>query len=219
MILATAVALAGSHALAQAPAKKADKIMTKDELRACMTLDRDNERRTDEIEKRHEVLSRERDELEKIKDDTGPQRAEIDKLLEEVKQADAKVGENAAGIEDWNNRMAEFTKRKKDMRNAARREQVLKQERLKLEAANEQVLAERGARIAAYEKAVEALNQHTAQRGGASVEWNKRYEALRVEEAELNKSKDKWTAECSNRRFRENDELAIKKELAAKKAK
>lgn len=219
LILATAVALTAGHAMAQAPAKKGDKIMTKDELRACMTLDQDNEMRTEAIDKRHEVLSKERDELEKVKDDTGPQRAEIDRLLEEVKQSDAKVAANATEIEDWNNRMAEFTKRKKDMRNASRREQVLKQERLKLEATNEQVVADRTAKVAAYEKAVEALNQHSAQRGAGNVEWNKRYEALRAEEAELNKSKDKWTKECSNRRFRENDEIAIKKELAAKKGK
>lgn len=219
LILATAVALAGGSALAQAPAKKGDKIMTKDELRACMTLDNDNEMRTDAIEKRHDALSKERDQLEKAPDDTAPLRAEVDKLLEEVKLADAKVGENAKLIEDWNSRMAEFTKKSKEMRNAARREQVLKQERIKLESANEPLVADRAAKVAAYEKAVETLNQRAGQRSSGSAEWNKRYDALRAEEAELNKSKDKWTSECSNRRFRENDEMAIKKELAAKKGK
>lgn len=219
LILATAVALTGSYAMAQTPAKKGDKIMSKDELRACMTLDQSNETRTDEIEKRHEALSKERDALENKQDDTEPQRAEVDRLLEEVKLADAKVAENAALIEDWNGRMAEFAKKAKEMRNAARREQVLKQERIKLESANEPLVADRAAKVAAYEKAVESLNQRITQRSSGSVEWNKRYEALRAEEAELNKSKDKWTSECSNRRFRENDEMAIKKELAAKKGK
>lgn len=219
LILATAVALTAGHAMAQAPAKKGDKIMTKDELRACMTLDQSNETRTEAIEKRHEALSKERDALENAQDDTGPLRAEVDRLLEEVKQADAKVAENATKIEDWNSRMADFVKKSKEMRNAARREQVLKQERIKLESANEPLIADRAAKVAAYEKAVESLNQRITQRSGGSVEWNKRYDALRAEEAELNKSKDKWTSECSNRRFRENDEMAIKKELDAKKGK
>lgn len=225
IILATAIAMAMAHsyATAQAPAKKQAKgsnaIMTKAELRACMKLDKSNEIRTDEIEKRHETLSKERDALEKVVDDSAPARAEIEKLLEEVKQADALVAANAAEIEDWNTRNAEYTKKSKEMRNAARRGRVLQQERSKLEAANEELTAVRATKVAVYEKAVEALNKQITERSGGNVAWNQRYDALRAEEAELNKAKDKWAAECGNRRFREDDEIAIKKELAGKKAK
>lgn len=189
---------------------KGDRIMTRDELRACMTLKESNERSTAELDRRRTAIDKERAELANAPDSSTAIRAAVDEKLKAVQQADAAFGEHAKAIEDWNERMADFEKRSKDMRNADRRRQVLKQEQFALKANGDKLQAERDAKVAAYEASVKEANEKIAQGADRNSDWNKRNDQLTDDEQDLLDSRRKWASECGDRRFREEDEIAIK---------
>lgn len=189
---------------------KGDRIMTKDELRACMRLKESNDSGMTDMERRRTALDKEREELANAPDSSAAIRAVPDQKLAELKQADASYAAHGKAIQDWNDRMAEFEARAKDMRNADRRREVLRQEHLALKATEAKLLAERNDKVAAYEASVKEANDKLAQSPNRNAEWNKRSEALASEEQALLESRRKWATECGDRRFREDDEAAIK---------
>lgn len=220
-LIAAALACGSCSALAQASATKAvpakgkpkagpDKIMSKEELRACMALKDGNNKQAAELELRNEQNRKEKQAIQQSPDSAKADRAGIDANLAAVKQADALVRENGQAIQAWNDKMADFDKNSKDMRNADRRRQVLKQERFELTANDKKLVAERAEKITAYERSVAEYNAKIGDSGKAAEEWNKRNDALADDGERLSAARDKWLAECSNRRFREDDEVAIK---------
>jgi hypothetical protein len=225
LAIACSLALGTSHALAQAakpaaakpgaadPGKRrgpGDRIMTKDELRACTQLKASNDAGTAEIARRQELMSKERSDLAAAPDPAGSAKAEVEQQLKAVEQADAAVREHAKAVEDWNTRMAEFEAKSKDMRNADRRRTVLRQEQLALKAAEQKLVTDRNEKVAVYERGVTAANEAINNNAGRNADWNKRNEELAAAEDRLLDARHKWATECSNRRFREEDEIAIK---------
>lgn len=189
---------------------KGDRVMTRDELRTCMRLQQSNDSRMDEIDRRQAQLAKEREELANAPDPSAGVRAAVQEKLKAVEEADAAYGAHGKAIEEWNNRMAEFEARAKDMRNADRRRQVLKQEQFALKATEQQLLAARNEKVAAYEASVKEANEKLGQGGNRNADWNKRSEALAADEQSVLDSRRKWATECGDRRFREEDEIAIK---------
>lgn len=189
---------------------KGDIILSKEELRACMALKASNDKGGLEMERRRVELDKERDELANAPDSGDAARAAVAEKLNAVKEADAALDAHAKAVEDWNERMADFEKRSKDMRNADRRRQVLKQEQFALKANEEKLMAERKEKVAVYEAAVKDANDKIAQGGKRNADWNARNEQLADAEQDLLDARHKWASECGDRRFREEDEIAIK---------
>jgi hypothetical protein len=61
-----------------------------------------------------------------------------------------------------------------------------------------------GSGAAAVNAKVDALNQRAAA-------WNERNKALAKRSEDLAQERDLWASECGNRRYREDDEAAIRK--------
>lgn len=222
-VLACALPLGAAHAAGQSAAVKSgpvdedakrrgkgDRLLTRDELRACMRLKASNDAGTAEIERRQAALDQEREALASAPAPGADARAAVDEKLKAVQQADAAYAAYGKTVEDWNARMAEFEARSKDMRNADRRRTVLKQEQADLKTTEAKLVAERDAAIAAYEASVKEANAKLSQGGGGNAAWNKKSEALAADEKALLEARRKWTTECGQRRFREDDETAIK---------
>ncbi|SHH21675.1 hypothetical protein [Massilia sp. CF038] len=225
VLIAAALSTTASVTLAQSakPAAKSakagkDKLQTKEELRACMLLREDNLARAADLEKRNEESLKKKALLAQSPE-TGvaAAKAEVEVKLAEVRAADALVKENSEAVASWNERMADFEKNSKDMRNADRRRQVLKDERYALKAKDEKLVADRALKVTAYEASVAAANEKIANGGRAAEEWNKNNDALADEQDRLSDARDKWHAECANRRFIDTDEAEIKKEMKARK--
>ncbi|HEY0488692.1 MAG TPA: hypothetical protein VGD30_04190 [Telluria sp.] len=217
------LSLSVSHAFAQSAAKPArepsakrsgpgDRVMSKDELRACMALKDSNDRGAAELERSQEKMSKERSELARTPEAASPDpKVDVDPFRKAAEEADAKIRAHGIAVRDWNARMTEFEAKVKDMRHGADRARTaLKREQAALTAAEPQLLANQTETIAAYERAVADYNKKVEQRGSRNVDWNKRNADLLAVQERLNESQRKWTAECGNRRFREDDETAIK---------
>jgi hypothetical protein len=190
--------------------KRNDKVMTREELRACMALKASNSARVAELNLKNEQSKKEREELANAPDSAQALRAEAEKQLAIVKAADELVRAHSVLVNDWNTRMAEFEVKSKEMRNADRARQKLKSERYELKAKDDVLMADRAAKVVVYEAAVNAANAKINARATNNDAWNKRNEAMIAEEAALEESREKYSDECASRRFKEDDETAIK---------
>ncbi|QNA99079.1 hypothetical protein [Massilia sp. Se16.2.3] len=184
--------------------------MTKDELRACMSLKDRNDRNRVETERRRAALDKERAELANAPDSGAALHAAVADKLAAAKEVDATYAVHAKAIQDWNARMAEFQANSSTMRNPERTHEALVKEQLALKATEERLQGERKTKIAAYEAAVKEANDKAAQGGDRNSDWNKRNEQLAAAEQALLDARRKWASECGDRRFREEDETAIK---------
>ncbi|UUZ50325.1 hypothetical protein LP420_10625 [Massilia sp. B-10] len=183
-----------------------------------MMLKESNIARTADLEKRNEENRKQKADIMKAPETVAASaKADVEAKLAIVKEADALVKENSKAISDWNERMADFEKNSKEMRNADHGCQVLKDERYALKAKDDKLVADRATKITAYEAAVTAANEGIVARAKAAEEWNKSNDALADEEDRLAEARDKWMADCANRRFLDDDEKEIKAEMKAGK--
>lgn len=189
--------------------KPADKLMSKEELRACMKQKDDIEARKVDLAKRAEQLKKDRELVSQPDPAMVKMRADLDTQLTRVREADMAVKANAERVNDWNERMATFEANKKEMRNADRRANVLKQERGELERETAKLNEARATQVAIYD---DMINKANAARGvdDRAAQWNKRNDALINDEDALIDLRASYSADCANRRFREDDEAAIK---------
>lgn len=201
-----------------APSKQAvqkkggDGLMTKDELRSCMALKERNKARKAALDKGLAELRAQRDAMnQQAPKESNEVQARVNAQMEKVKQADAAVKAHAEQVEDWNTRMEEFEKNSKEMRNADRRRNVLKQERAELNASAKGLTEARDEQVRIYDELIKTANGQLNQgAASAAAEWNKRNDALADEQDSLIDDQATYSADCANRRFREEDEAAIK---------
>jgi len=199
LFVSSALVLAANPVAAQT---RGDKIMTISELRACMKLKQTNDATAAEILQAQQGFTRDKDaikaeqaEVKKLTDDIRARgttlRAERDSMSSRVTELSALA--TAAKTDE---QKAEYeTERKK----LVERNLVYEQDAAKF-TADQKVVIER----------VEALNARVD-------EFNKRNDTINDQVGPHQDKVIEWRTQCGNRRFREEDEAVIKKELAAGK--
>ncbi len=184
-----------------APApERADKIMTIAELRACMTLDQSNKKAAAEI-------LQEQDSFRRDQDAVKAEQSEVSKADEEVRARSATIvteRDAASALVSALTAKAQAAKTDAEKAEAdAERVKLVERSRL-LEQnidsfnASQQTLRDR---VSALNARIDAINQR-------NKTTNVRVEPQQKLIAE-------WRDQCGGRRFREEDEIVIKKELAA----
>lgn len=184
-----------------APAAKADRIMSIDELRVCMKLQQTNEKNAGEILDAQDSFKRDQDavraeqaEVRKASD------ARRTRLAELTTERDA----IAAAVNDLNTRIQ-----------AAQKEAdktALEPERVRL-----------ADRSATFGKDLEAFNAGQAPLSERVNALNAKIDAINARSKTVNErvephkqSVTQWREQCGSRRYREEDEIVVKRELAAK---
>jgi DNA repair exonuclease SbcCD ATPase subunit len=203
--------------LAQAPAKTGSlgsgsgsgPVMTRDELRACIKQQASLQTMSDTYEAKKTQLDADRTallaETQGVRGDLGDATEQAAKV-NELNQRTAEVAER---VNDWNVRWNEFQSSKRSGPIVDRQRRQLINEQKALKAENDALDAEReklggtGAGAAEANARSDALNART-------VAWNDRNKALVAEGEKLAQERDLWASECGNRRYREDDETAIR---------
>lgn len=186
---------------APAPAKPKQKLLTRDELRACMD--------------RQDANKVEAKALEEAEAQLGPDREAIMKEADAIKAREKEL-------------IAEQDAIQADMAAMGKRAEEVKEQMKKLSKKEAQALAadyqkqadEVNARIEphnnkrkAFREAIQAANLD------ARIEaFNKKKDDVSTRFDKLGDAQDAWRAECGNKPYDEADEIAIKKERAAKAA-
>lgn len=187
----------------------ASKMMTRDELRACMKLADDTKALAASLESRKAELAADKLKIAPASEELKAPKEELNRLMAEVKEADNAVKVHAQKIDVWN---AEFEEVKAStMKSAEQRKKQLQGERAALEATNKQLVDVRAAKFKDYEAAAERFNVKAKGLDAMVQSWNQRNEKLYNDSEAVLEMKANYGADCANRRFKEEDEEAIKK--------
>ena len=211
------VATTSYPVLAQAPAKTGSlgsgsgsgPVMTRDELRACIKQQAALKTMSDSYEAKKAQLDADRqsllEETKAVRGDLG----DASEQAAKVNELNRRTAEVAERVNDWNARWTEFQASKRSGPIVDRQRRQLIQEQKDLKAENDALDAEReqlggtGAGASEANARSDALNART-------VAWNDRNKALVTEGETLAQERDLWASECGNRRYREDDEIAIR---------
>ena len=202
-LLLVALSVAVVHG--QSPARS-DKIMTLAELRSCMSLEQANKKATAEILKDQDGFKRDQDAVQAEQTEVNAASAEL------RARSAAIVAEReaiSAGITALNaltqNAKTDAERATVESATAADRAKLIERSRVLEQSidrfnASQQTLRDR---VTALNTRVDAINQR-------NITVNDRVEPHRQQTT-------LWRDQCAGRRFREEDEIAIKKEMAAAK--
>lgn len=184
-------------------------VMTRDELRACLKSQDTLKQRVADYEAQKTALDRDKAaitaESQKLGVDKGSAAADASK----IDAVNARQTDLSRRIEDWNTRFAEFEKAGRSGPIADRQRRRLLEEQNAMEREAQALEAERkglsgvGAGVADMNAANEALNARI-------TAWNQRNKTLAALSEDLAQERDLWAGECGSRRYREDDEIAIK---------
>ena len=185
-------------------------VLTRDELRACMKEQTVLAQRRADYEAQVARLKADKDALMSESQSVSGDLGQARQSAARVNEINARATELAKKVDDWNERWQAFEKANRTGGTADRQRRQLIDEQKALAKESAELEAERqgtstgGVAVASQANArSEALNART-------TAWNQRNVALAKAGDDLAQERDLWASECGNRRFREDDEIAIK---------
>jgi len=202
-------AIATAPAFAQAVKGSRGAIMSKDELRACLAQKDVVDKRRGEVVANNDQLTRERDALQQTGAALRAEGAQIEQRNTAIRALSDRNREHQAKVQDWNGRaaklkdappadqerlLAELNAEKDGLQKSF---DTLKAEQTQLSAGFNELVAAYNARAQEHARNVEALNTRATQLSDQS-------------QAEA-RERDTWRTSCADRRYREDDEIAIKR--------
>ncbi len=187
------------------------KLLTRDELRACMKQrDALATRRTD-IEREHSALEAERDQLGKDSAGLKEERDAVNQKTEALNALRPRLDAFKLKSEDWQARNTAFTEANRTDMTAERTRSALEREQVALRKTQQELEAERLALTSSTEQTIARFNTRAAVVDGKSAEWNQRNGKLTAQSQTIDDDRQAWANDCGNRRYRETDEDAIKR--------
>jgi chromosome segregation ATPase len=208
---AKAASAAGDKTLSLGGKTSSGPILTRDELRTCMSQE-------EVIRKRLEAHTALRAPLDKEKTDlsTAQQnlRTERGPLEDMKKQADAlgqRMKDYGARVNAWNEQVATFNTANPTGAKGERERNALNKERDDLGVLQKALEAEKTEFAAKSEGVVRDYNAKAAVVDAQVSDWNQRNEKWNKDSRALEADRSEWVTNCADRRYREDDETAIKR--------
>lgn len=190
-------------------ARAGGKVMTKEELRACMKQQDDLAKQRTDLEARREAMNKERDAIQVENEALKAEQASFKDRNSKVKEYNDRMNAFAARVDAYNAAMAELAEMKAGPF-ADRRRRELDKEKQELARIDAQQKAEGTTMQTGLQQEVAALNARVDAQGKRATEWNARNKALDEEAAAYEDKRIDWKLECGDRRYREDDEKAIR---------
>ncbi|MCS6996757.1 MAG: hypothetical protein NZ533_07355 [Casimicrobiaceae bacterium] len=181
-----------------APGGRTDALLTKEELRACLLAKQANDREAASIRAEQEAFVREHDAI----------RADQAELKRQAEALEAERLALRAEDEAISRRLVELSLERRQAKSEAERapfdaeEQALRDRRRRNDLRQTEHVAavrEHGQRVDALNARIEAINA--------------RGRTINDRVAPLQARIEAWRTQCANRRYREEDEIALRKEL------
>jgi|GEM_PF-544901 len=203
------LSLGGASAVADGAPRRG--LLDRDELRICLKEEVTIRTRLEEAEKLRAALNAEKGPIEA---DRAAQKQERDALDTRQRQSSdelsAKFKAYGARIEGWNKRVLDFNEAKKTGAAADRERKALDDERAAFEKERPLLDAEKTAVVARVTEDVKVFNERAGKVDARSADWNRRNNEANDANQALEGDRKTWVATCANRRYREDDEAAIR---------
>ena len=185
------------------------KMLLRDELRVCLKRLEDVNTASRELETKRTALDKEKDELTKSGDALKAERADVEVKLAAVREWEGRMRAHGTAIEAFNKRLKETEAAPSKDREALGKE--LEAERERLNKARVPLSDDEARLVPAYQNAVKGYNERAQARDAVVADWNSRNRAINDSASKHDEGRSSWLAECANRPYREDDEIAIKK--------
>ncbi len=185
-------------------------VMSLNELRQCLSLQSQLTELSQSIELAKSSLERDKELINASRQSLEHMRANSARDRDEVRKADDAVRLHADAISRWNDEMKELEE--STMTAAQRRKKELEKERAKLQSTNDDLLAKRDEALKVYEGNIALFNSRANELDSTIKNWNKLNEKLTEDADKVSTMRSKYAVDCSDRKFREDDESAIKLE-------
>ncbi len=225
LLLACACLAASSISQSQTPAKPASAastrtlgggsgsgpILTRDELRQCLAQTATLREEFADADKQRAVLDKEKQGLAADQKALLEARAPIDAMKQKVSDLNARMTAYGEKVKAWNARVADFNDNRPSGSRGDKIGDQLKQDQEALQAEQKQLEAEKAALASTGKPDLEAYNAKATALQAKVADWNQRNDQFSAKAKDLEDQRSAWTDNCSNRRYREDDETAIKK--------
>ncbi len=184
-------------------------VMTRDELRACLKQQATLKTQVEQYDKDKVDLERERNEIQATQKAIDGERGGVQASAAKINEVNARTEALSKRIDEWNQAWQEFEKAARTGPMAERQRRRLLDDKRAMEKEEKDLEAERaamggvGSGAAEVNTKVDALNARTAA-------WNERNKGMVKRGEDLQQERDLWASECGSRRYREDDEIAIR---------
>ena len=186
------------------------KVMTRDELRACMKQQTELSARKSDLEARQTKINAERDDIQKETDAIKAEQATLSSSRGSVDALNAKMTAFSAKVKDLQERRDAFEASGRGGPNAERERRKLEKEAADIKKEEGDLNAERDKIQSGGNDAVNKLNARVDAQQQTAQSWNDRNKALAKEQQTHEDDRIAWLDNCGNRRYKEDDEKAIK---------
>ena len=185
-------------------------ILTRDELRACLKQEETIRTRLAAHEGARAPLDREREGIAVAREALNAERVKVQAVSDAAAALRTRMEAHAARVQQWNRDVAAYNERP-PAGSAGERERVrLNTEREALQKSQTELEAERTRISGDGEKVVNAYNANAKAVEARVVDWNTRNQAWNDAGVNLETERQEWVQQCADRRYREDDEAAIK---------
>ncbi|MGM9489954.1 hypothetical protein [Ideonella sp. YS5] len=212
-----AMAVVHGPALAQSDTKTLSgkssgtgKILTKEELRACLQQQTSLASRKTELDSRQTAVAAEREQVQKDTDAIKAEQASLGSQKSAVDDLNARMTAFSAKVKDLQQRRDDFEKSGRGGPTAERERRKLEKEAAEIEKEQAQLNAEREKLQTGGNEAVNKLNARVEAQQQVAQAWNDKSKKLAADQQAYEDDRIAWLDNCGNRRFREDDEKAIK---------
>lgn len=187
-------------------------VMTRDELRACFKSQAELKQRVADYEAQKAAADKEKADILAENQKLQAEKGQLASAAGKVKEENARYADLAQRVEDWKTRWAEFEKAGRAGPMADRERKKLLDEQRALEKENDaaRAAAAGGGKGGDGTSAAQQFNSKAEALQTRTVAYNERNKQLVKAGEDLAQERDLWAGECGNRRFREEDEIAIK---------
>jgi hypothetical protein len=222
VLLALFVGSVGAQAPAAKPAEgktlslgsgsnASGKLLTRDELRACMKRRDALAAQRADIDRERAALDAEREQIGKDSAGMKEERDAVNQKTEALTALRPRLEAFKLKSEDWQARNTAFTAANRTDIGADRARSTLEREQIALRTTQQELEAERLALTSSAEQAIARFNARATVVDGKAADWNQRNGKLNTLSQTADDDRQTWVSECGNRRYRETDEDAIKR--------
>jgi hypothetical protein len=208
---ATAAAPSGEKLGSLGKGTSGGPILSRDELRACLNQEASIRTRLDEMDTVRTQLGTEKQAIAADQQVLRGERAPLDALKVRADALSLRLKDYSARVENWNARVAAMTESKAKGSDADKARTELNAEREVFVKEGPGLEAEKAALTADSEAAVKVYNSKAQVVDARVTAWNTRNQETNDRATAMEAERATWVTACSDRRYREDDEIAIRK--------
>jgi chromosome segregation ATPase len=186
------------------------RLLTRDELRACLNQRDALTKRLNELDAARAALDTERVAIQQERAAVTAEREAMVGMRDAVAALNAKTEAFKRDVDAWNADVKQFNEsRPTSPAVAQQRQKDLNERGTALQARQASLETERKDLLARGDEAVKAFNAKVEAAERKVADWNERNKKLNADVDATQQERKTWVTECGERRYREDDEKAI----------